>query len=165
MSTELFFDPNSSPVVGIVTAYPVPVDVPSGAQNALLNPDLSQVAGIAQTYWKVANRVVVPMTGPEKVAYDAAIATALTSSQRSSAQIIIQSASDQGKVLRAEADVLLSEINILREWIASFKTAVAAATTLANLKTGVAALPDMPDRTLAQAKTAILNEISAGTVD
>lgn len=69
------------------------------------------------------------------------------------------------KVLRAEASVLVDEINTLRQWIVAFKVQVAAATTLADLKTRVASLPNMPDRTLEQAKTAIKNTIAAGTVD
>lgn len=69
------------------------------------------------------------------------------------------------KVLRAAADVLRDEVNILRAWLASFKTEVAAATTLADLKTRVAGLPATPARTLAQLKTAITNRINDGTVD
>lgn len=69
------------------------------------------------------------------------------------------------KIARAEAAVLIDEINLLREWIVSFKAATAAATSLANLQSRVAALPDMPDRTFAQAKTAIKAKIDGGTVD
>lgn len=69
------------------------------------------------------------------------------------------------KIARAEAAVLVDEINSLRQWLVSFKAQVALATSLANLQTRVAALPDMPDRTLAQAKTAIKNKIDGGTVD
>lgn len=69
------------------------------------------------------------------------------------------------KIARAEAAVSVDEINLIREWIVSFKAATAAATSLANLQSRVAALPDMPDRTLAQFKTAIKNKIDSGTVD
>lgn len=69
------------------------------------------------------------------------------------------------KLLRAAAAIMVDEINVLREWEVSFKAAVAAATNLANLQTRVAALPDLPDRTLAQAITAIKNKINGGTVD
>ena len=72
---------------------------------------------------------------------------------------------DLDKLLRASAGVTIDEINALRDWITSFKAAVAAATNLANLQTRVAALADMPDRTLAQAKTAIVAKIDSGTVD
>lgn len=69
------------------------------------------------------------------------------------------------KTLRGTAAVLVDEINILRQWIVAFKVEVAAAASLADLKTRVAALPNLPDRTLTQAKTAIKAAITAGTVD
>jgi len=71
----------------------------------------------------------------------------------------------EAKALRALVAVLLDEVNALRQWLASFKVEVAAATNLADLKTRVATLPATPDRTLAQAKTAILNKVDGGTVD
>jgi hypothetical protein len=66
------------------------------------------------------------------------------------------------KGLRAAGAVQVDEINLLRQWITSFKAAVAAATSLADLKTRVAALANMPDRTLSQYKTAVLNHIDGG---
>ncbi len=69
------------------------------------------------------------------------------------------------KALRAAAAVLVDEINVIRQWEMSFKTEVAAASSLADLKTRVATLPALPDRTLAQAKTAIQAKITAGLVD
>lgn len=69
---------------------------------------------------------------------------------------------DLGKSYRAVANIMVEEINAVREWTVSLKAAVAAATTLADLKTRVAALPDLPDRTLAQAKTAFINAINGG---
>ena len=70
-----------------------------------------------------------------------------------------------GLLHRAVASVLVDEINALRDWITSFKAATAAATTLADFKTRVAALADLPDRTLTQARTAISGKINGGTVD
>lgn len=49
----------------------------------------------------------------------------------------------------------MDEINLLRSWITGFKTQVAAATTLADLKTRVAALPNVPQRTADQLKSAM----------
>jgi hypothetical protein len=69
------------------------------------------------------------------------------------------------KALRAIVAMLLDEVNDLRAWIVSFKVETAAATNLANFQTRVATLPGMPARTVAQAKTAILNKIDGGTVD
>lgn len=54
----------------------------------------------------------------------------------------------------------LDEINSLRQWIAGFRSAVAAA-SLADLKTRVAALPNTPDRTRRQ----LLDAVRAKLVD
>lgn len=66
-----------------------------------------------------------------------------------------------GQVLRAEVLVLVDEINLLRQWITSFKAAVAASSSLADLKTRTAALANMPDRTAAQAKNAIVSKVQS----
>jgi len=68
-------------------------------------------------------------------------------------------------LFRAEALLVIDEINALRQWTVSFKAEVAAATSLANLQTRVASLPTLNDRTGAQALTAIKNKISNGDVD
>lgn len=57
---------------------------------------------------------------------------------------------------------LLDEINRLRGWLVSFKSATAAATSLADLKTKVAGLPDMADRTVQQAIQSVRDK--AGTL-
>ena len=69
------------------------------------------------------------------------------------------------KAQRAFALVSLDEVNVLRAWLASFKTEVAAAATLADLKIRVATLPATPARTPAQLKTAVNNKIAAGEAD
>ena len=90
-------------------------------------------------------------------------ATEIATRQRADADGDFDAAADLGRLLRAVAAVLVDEINALREWDASLAAAVAAATSLADLKTRVAALPALPDHTLAQARAAILNKISANT--
>ena len=67
------------------------------------------------------------------------------------------------RAYRAIAGLTVDEINTLRQWIAAFKIQVAAAATLADLKTRVAGLPDLPNWTLAQAKTAFINKVNSGT--
>ncbi len=66
------------------------------------------------------------------------------------------------RAYRATAALAIDEINILREWIVSFQAAVAASTSLANLQTRVAALPNLPDRTLTQAKNAFIAKVNSG---
>lgn len=61
----------------------------------------------------------------------------------------------QNLALRAVVKLVVDENNLLRQWMADFKAAVAAAGSLAALKTGVAGLPNVPQRTYQQAKTAI----------
>lgn len=60
---------------------------------------------------------------------------------------------------RAIVAVLIDEINALRGWMTSYKADVAASTSLADLKTRVAALPNLPARTGAQAKSAIAAKV------
>lgn len=69
-------------------------------------------------------------------------------------------ARDRGIVL-----VAVDEINLLRQWLTTFKAEVAAATSLADLKTRVAGLPNLPDRTPVQAKNAVTSKINAGGAD
>lgn len=64
------------------------------------------------------------------------------------------------KLMTAYSDIIKDELNLCRGWIMSFKAEVAAAANLGDLQTRVAGLPDLPDRTLAQLKTAIQNRIS-----
>jgi hypothetical protein len=69
------------------------------------------------------------------------------------------------KSLRSAAALLVDEENLIRQWLMSFKAEVAAATTLADLKARVATLPNMPDRTMAQAKNAMKAKVNSGDVD
>lgn len=69
------------------------------------------------------------------------------------------------KFIRAVILLTLDEINLLRQRETDHAADVAAATTLADLKTRWAARAAMPDRTIAQLKTAIENKINAGTAD
>jgi hypothetical protein len=71
----------------------------------------------------------------------------------------------EAKVLRGLVLALVDELNNIRQWLVAFKAATAASTNYATLKSGIGGLSNMPDRTLAQAKTAIQNAINAGTVD
>lgn len=66
------------------------------------------------------------------------------------------------RAFRAVAAIMVDEINALRDWITAFKVATNAATSLADFKTRVAALPDLPDRTLAQAKSEFITKVQQG---
>ena len=64
------------------------------------------------------------------------------------------------KLMIAYSDILKDEFNDLRQWITAFKVEVAAANNLGDLRARIATLPDLPDRTLVQLKTAIHNRIN-----
>lgn len=79
------------------------------------------------------------------------------------AKISIQSA--EAMQWRALVQILLEELNNLRQWDSTLKAQIALATSLADLKTRVGALPAMPDRTFIQFKNAFINKINNGLAD
>lgn len=107
------------------------------ARNAIANADLSPAAALARAVLRLHPQA------------DGAFTAQTEGAMR-----------DRAIVLTA-----IDEINILRDWITQFKIAVAGAATLAALKTAVANLPNLPQRTAQQAKTAITNKINSGGAD
>ena len=65
----------------------------------------------------------------------------------------------ENRIDRAIAQIMLQEVNNLRQWMMDFKAQTALATNLANLQTRVAALPNLPQYTENQLITAIKNRI------
>jgi len=114
---------------------------------------------------KVGSPQISHMTPAESAAVDAAIALARTLSQREGAKNIYDNAVYFGKVLRAIVLLVLDEINDLRTRDRDRAADVAAATSLADLKTRWAARSSLTDRTAAQARTAIRNKIDSGSAD
>lgn len=126
--------------------------------------------------WPEGRQKTVTTQGVTQSALDAAILAHVADFSPESPDVLLaaerawakQLASDEGgpyKLERAVLLVLLDEVNVLRQWITSFKAAVAAAATLADLKTRVSALPAMPDRTSAQARAAVAAKIDSGAAD
>lgn len=68
MSSVLFYNPDSTVVPGRVTNYIESVNTPdyTSEENTLINPDLSNVSGIAQEFWKVLDGTVVEMDSSDK---------------------------------------------------------------------------------------------------
>ncbi len=65
------------------------------------------------------------------------------------------------RLLVATFDVLIEhQFNAVREWLMDYKTVIANANNLADVKTGVAALPNLPNKTLQDLKDAVVNRIS-----
>lgn len=71
----------------------------------------------------------------------------------------------EGLSKRIIASILIDEINLVRKWTRDLKAAVAASTSLADMKTKVAALDTLANRDMDQAKTAYNNRADDGTVD
>jgi hypothetical protein len=132
----------------------------SSDPDAIINPDVSALTAVAVKYWKRSGDLVLEMTAGEKDAVDAAAAAALTTSLRSVANDITDASDSDGVKWRALALMLLDELNSLRQWTVAFKGQVALATTLADLKTRVAGLSTLSDRTISQAKTAYSNKVN-----
>ena|ERR1043166_797591 len=70
-----------------------------------------------------------------------------------------------GMLERGAALVIMDELNVLRQRDVDRSADVAAATSLADLKTRWAARSAFPQRTATQIKTAIQNKINAGDAD
>lgn len=65
-------------------------------------------------------------------------------------------------IVRAAVLVIMDELNVHSTRLQQILNATAAATTLANFKTGMAAIQPIPQRTAAQLKTAIRTKIGNG---
>lgn len=180
MSAWLLYNLGASPQSVITYLPTVPDDsIYISLPNAINNPDISGVATLSQQYWKVVGTSVLSMTAQEIAAVDAANAAATNLSQRSEAQANVTSPLAIGKLERAAVDIIIQEFNkhktfedglssATSTWITTFLAAVAAASSLADLKTRIAAMAafappaTIATATLSGAKTAIINDIASG---
>lgn len=96
----------------------------------IINPDLSQVTGFPSKYWSISGDTVSLLSQAERDALD------LSELEVSRDQIVDQ-LDDLEDILRAFAQVVMDEINILRQQ------------------------HTLPDRTLEQLKTAIRNKMGS----
>jgi hypothetical protein len=118
------------------------------------SPDMSQVVGVEPRFWKwdaIADRPI-PMTAPEQ----AAVVSTKLNAARDAA---VERLTVQEDLLRAFMLLVLSEFNAHTAKVNAILSAIDAATTLANLKTAIAAIPDLPVRTEQQLRTAIRNNL------
>ena len=84
---------------------------------------------------------------------------------RQLAKAFAADAAAEHKLLRAALFVLVDELNLRTTSFNALLAAVAAATSLADLKTRVAAITPYPTRTMQQAITAVTNKIDSGAAD
>ena len=136
-----------------------PNDLPEPIGNYIENPDMSPVNGFPSIYWTITGDVVSLQNQTERDATDAAILIAQTITQKTDAENLYDLLEAEARTLRAIVVLTVDELNNLRTQWRDFQTAVAVSTNLAQLKTEVAALPSLADRTYAQARTAIRNAI------
>ena len=116
------------------------------------NPDLSAVTGFDRRYWVVTGDAVTLMDEASRAALDAAAVEA--------ARDALADQIDQTEdILRAVVLMTLDEFNAHSAKINALLTAIDNASSLAGLKTAVAAINDLPTRTAAQVKTAIRNKL------
>ena len=122
--------------------------------NYIKDPDLSAVAGFSSIYWIITGDIVSLMTQAERDAVDAA---QLTANRDSTAAQLDQL---EG-VFRAFALALLDELNRHSSRVTAILDAIDGANNLAGVKTAIAAIPDLPQRTVAQLKAAIRNKLGS----
>lgn len=120
-------------VVNKETLVPFWTDKPQSypLSNYWRDPDLSAVGDVALIYWKESGGIFSEMTESEKAIKDAKLAAAAIVA----GQLEAKNEIDNKRVLRAFAEVVVDEINILR------------------------AQHSLADRTLSQLVTAIKNKI------
>jgi hypothetical protein len=112
-----------------------------GRSDALINPDTSHLIGVPRRYWKVQGDELREMTTPEKADVDQASADEADLDVRQVAVDEHTGFDGRALFLRAFADIIKDEINILR------------------------AAHGLPDRTLPQLRAAINSRVQSGLVD
>lgn len=127
------------------------------------DPDFTAALSTPSAYWiRRSPGLWEAMTGVEQTVVINAAINATTATITTQALNNVDAFDSINLAQRGFALVTLDEINTLREWITTFKADVAAATSLTDLKTRVAAEPNFPDRTPTQLKNAVKTKISSG---
>lgn len=152
LSDQMWDDRNTT-YWGVLTT----ASYPDGTQVRHVDRELREL-GFAK-FADVGGNTVRNATQPEIDTYAPAQEDDENQQDADGAQALFLIHPRNRKQMTAFADIIKDEFNILRGWITDFKVEVAAAANLGDLKTRIAALPDLPDRTLAQLKTAITARI------
>lgn len=118
----------------------------SAQADALFN------AGVPSRYWNIVGDVVTEMTAPQKALVDAALLQAQRVATVAELDVV------EG-ILRAFMLVVMDEFNLHSTRLNAILTALDNATSLADLKAAIALIPDIPQRTNGQLKTAIGNKL------
>ena len=140
-----------------------------GVTGALINPVIP--AGMTREtwsgyYWTNGAFQLIPQAWLDAESAAAAAAAAVAESNRlaqlKTALIAsVNAANDeQGRIIRALAEIVLDSHNAQAVTMSNMMLAVSGATSLANLQTRFALVPNPPVYTLQQLKTAIENKLA-----
>lgn len=144
------FNPTTSPV-----QYRPSVNSPDFPAPWVLNQpeaDALYAANVPVRYWKSVGGIATEMDAGEKAIID-------TNSVNASRDATAARMDDIEDVVRALALATLDELNTHALKTNEILDAVDAATSLADLKTRIAAVTDYPQRTGAQLKTSVRNKL------
>jgi len=117
-------------------------------------PDLSAVEGVARIYWVVdpVNPVVTEMLQGEKDTVDANLVIAARDA-------ITAQIDDVEDLVRAVVLAVLDELNLHASTTTAILDAIDNGSNLAQVKSDVAAIADLQQRTLAQTRNAIRTKL------
>jgi hypothetical protein len=120
----------------------------------IINPDLSAVDGFPDKYWVITGDVVSLMDQAQRDAVDAGN----VDTGRDAVAALIDRVEAYE---RAFALALLDELNAHSTKINAILTAIDNGGTLAQVKTNIAAIADLGQRSVAQMKTAIRGKLGS----
>lgn len=128
--------------------------------------DDSKADGLMTNYLAVSSHAGWTALEVDQAIFDASVVVADPIPLRAAAvDLAANDPSPISKVNRAVLLIVLDEINLLRERFNDIATDVAAAVSLADLKTRWAARSSLSDRTAAQLKTAAAAKLNSGAAD
>lgn len=171
MASAVVYDPNTNQVLEFhVNINPAlfagkPNTKIYDANTSPTEAEVKSIFTVPTIYVKVVGNAVQVMNDSEIATVNANYIQANNLKYRSDAITVLNNLTGDGKIQRAAALVTMDAINVLRDWVTQFQVQVAAATSLADLKTRVAALPNLGQITGNQLINAILNKINSGSAD
>ena len=127
-------------------------------------PDNARTVTWVDDGTRYTETVTAVWTAEELAAQEAArqAEAAAAEAAQAAALLALESELDNAeRITKGLALTILDELNRIASRMRAFDTAVQAASTLQGLKTLVAALPDIPDRTAAQLKAAVKAKVEA----
>jgi hypothetical protein len=116
------------------------------------NPDMSEVVGYPSKYWVITGDVVTLMSKAERDAVDANELDA----NRDATATRMDNVED---IIRALALTTMDDLNLHSERMNAILDAIDQNSTLATIKSAIADIPNIPQRTGAQLKTSVRSKL------